>query len=647
MTRWTRGLAALIAGSVALSLTVLSVPASGRSAAAEPTGPVWLHGERRDLNSAAVAAPMVVLTPGGGLTATWQDASSGSSRIVAVDRPAFGDFGTRVAISDPATVARIQQNLALDSAGNLMAVWYFSDGADAGVAAAFRPAGGTWQNPIEIQRWTGRAPTGTENPPDLEPAGAGAFQVAYTQYPGTAKRAMFARFTPSTDWQAPVDLSPGANAEQPSLEVSPATGIGLVAWFQPSSTSTFAVLARTVNRATIDAMPLTGGNQAELAPLVSMAADGSATVIWQRGAAILSRRWLPSTGWEPLSPPVSLGTVGSNYWVVPVETAAGTTAVWNNALPDGTHQLLSSARTATGWSDPVTVAPPKDSSYDLRDGIFAAPDGTVYAPYQNYETNQNRVVTRPPGQAWQAPYIVDPVPGGKFSMAFDQYGNAVLGYRAYVPSGTPRLSFLDVTRPELSSVRMPTGPVEGAPAAFSAGGRDLSSRALTWTWDFGDGSTASGAQVSHRYSAAGSYPVRVSVTDGAGRITTASYTVTVAAAPPAPPPPPPPPPTPGERVPVKLKKRTLLFDLDLIPTARTCPAPKKLAITVKAKRNGRKRLFKLAKTGYRLRVAKVGKVCRVTRTAKLTKTPKRGWKVLVKVKSKKTKARTVRARRVR
>lgn len=98
---------------------------------------------------------------------------------------------------------------------------------------------------------------------------------------------------------------------------------------------------------------------------------------------------------------------------------------------------------------------------------------------------------------------------------------------------------------------------------------------------------------------------------------------------------------------MKLKKRTLLFDLDLIPTARTCPAPKKLAITVKAKRNGRKRLFKLAKTGYRLRVAKVGKVCRVTRTAKLTKTPKRGWKVLVKVKSKKTKARTVRARRVR
>ncbi|CAM2006872.1 PKD domain-containing protein [Acanthopleuribacter pedis] len=48
-----------------------------------------------------------------------------------------------------------------------------------------------------------------------------------------------------------------------------------------------------------------------------------------------------------------------------------------------------------------------------------------------------------------------------------------------------------------------------------------------YAWDLGDGSSASGAQVNHRYGAAGSYSVTLTVTDAAGLQGSTSQTVTV------------------------------------------------------------------------------------------------------------------------
>ena len=75
----------------------------------------------------------------------------------------------------------------------------------------------------------------------------------------------------------------------------------------------------------------------------------------------------------------------------------------------------------------------------------------------------------------------------------------------------------------------PTGPVTGQTVQFNgsastgAGGSTISA----WAWDFGDGTTSSGssATASHAFATAGSYTVRLTVTDSAGR--TGSTTVTV------------------------------------------------------------------------------------------------------------------------
>ncbi len=51
-------------------------------------------------------------------------------------------------------------------------------------------------------------------------------------------------------------------------------------------------------------------------------------------------------------------------------------------------------------------------------------------------------------------------------------------------------------------------------------------------WDFGDGSTANGARPTHAYGKAGTYTVRLTITDSSGNTAAVSHQVTVAAPPP-------------------------------------------------------------------------------------------------------------------
>ena len=73
-------------------------------------------------------------------------------------------------------------------------------------------------------------------------------------------------------------------------------------------------------------------------------------------------------------------------------------------------------------------------------------------------------------------------------------------------------------------------PIAGKPpltVQFSAAGSDPDGDALTYAWEFGDGSTSFQQNPSHRYAAAGTYTAKVTVTDARGL--TASDTIVVTA----------------------------------------------------------------------------------------------------------------------
>jgi PKD repeat protein len=75
----------------------------------------------------------------------------------------------------------------------------------------------------------------------------------------------------------------------------------------------------------------------------------------------------------------------------------------------------------------------------------------------------------------------------------------------------------------------PTDPVPGSTVNFNASGsRAAPGRSIVrYTWDFGDGTSGSGVQASHRYTVLGSYTVTLKVTDDAGRTSVATQTVPI------------------------------------------------------------------------------------------------------------------------
>lgn len=84
------------------------------------------------------------------------------------------------------------------------------------------------------------------------------------------------------------------------------------------------------------------------------------------------------------------------------------------------------------------------------------------------------------------------------------------------------------TRPPEADAGPPVTGLEGGTFAFSgARSRDEDDDPLTFAWNFGDGSSAAGRDVSHTYAQDGQYAVRLIVTDPRGLADTAMTTATV------------------------------------------------------------------------------------------------------------------------
>jgi PKD domain len=142
---------------------------------------------------------------------------------------------------------------------------------------------------------------------------------------------------------------------------------------------------------------------------------------------------------------------------------------------------------------------------------------------------------RPPGGAFGAPEELFGGGSGVFfstlSAGGDAQGNAFAAAGRFASGGTTRLNVagFDPVPPRLDSFSVP-GAVNN-PISFSMSPFDVWGP-VTTSWDFGDGSTAPGTQVTHAFPTPGqSYNVTVTASDAAGNSASASA-VTVPNAPP-------------------------------------------------------------------------------------------------------------------
>jgi PKD repeat protein len=98
--------------------------------------------------------------------------------------------------------------------------------------------------------------------------------------------------------------------------------------------------------------------------------------------------------------------------------------------------------------------------------------------------------------------------------------------RGQTATCTPQTVIID--RPPASFTASPNPAIPGAPVAFKVSdSSDPTSTITGYSWNFGDGTFASGTAASHTYASPGSYLVILTVTDSLGETGTTSTVVTV------------------------------------------------------------------------------------------------------------------------
>lgn len=83
--------------------------------------------------------------------------------------------------------------------------------------------------------------------------------------------------------------------------------------------------------------------------------------------------------------------------------------------------------------------------------------------------------------------------------------------------------------PVIESVDLPTEIVAGRELVFSSAATDINPNdSLIYTWDFGDGTSATGSTITKEFAASGTYAMSLTVDDGDGGVVVETFTVEVA-----------------------------------------------------------------------------------------------------------------------
>lgn len=471
--------------------------------------------------------PRLAMTPGGEAIVAWKvlentgvPATSGY-RVQVATRPPGGSFGSPVTVfGAPPNVIPQDVEAAIGANGDVVVTWaepdpesVFTEYPDVNcgtnpdppnnkikcpnpdfVMASVRPAGGTF---TEAQRISAPLtdPPGTE--PELEewaidesaknaagahPAidSAGNATVVWSAFNGDDNVVQTAYRPAGGSFTAPAQLSAsGEDAGLAEIGVD-AAGNAIATWLRREGSDLIVQAAvKAAGGAFVPLPDLSPGGGTAERPVLDVAPSGSATVVWRLGGFLQSST-RPAGG--AFAPPVNVSSGKDDplFHEVSVSDDGDAIVVWSGE--NGPDQIVRAAvRTAgaSAFGAPVAISQ-SSGLFHPRPAMDAGGDATVVWVRSNGTHN---IVQ------W-AGYDADP--------------------------------------PRLSPVSIPSAAKVADTVQFSAAAFDVWPVGMP-SFDFGDGGQASGADVSHVYTAPGSYPVKVTVADAVGRTATSTGTILVKA----------------------------------------------------------------------------------------------------------------------
>lgn len=512
--------------ALAALIVMAALPAGALAA------PTWLAPVDVSAQGQKAEDPQVAVDAAGDAVAVWQRSEGAEVIVQAASRPAGGTWGAPVELSVPGENAGLPR-VAMDAAGDAVAVWVRSDGSHRIVQAASRPAGGTWGAPVELS-----VPGADAGEPEIAVDPSGDAVAVWTLSEGSDVIVQAASRPAGGSWGAPTDLSAaGEEAGEPEIAVDP-SGDAVAVWTREEGFySTVETVGRPAGGTWGAPVELSAPGVADFGPQVALDAAGTTVAVWERhdarGELVEAAVRPPGGGWGA---PVELSSPAENTErpEVAVDPAGDAVAVWSRH-DGGEYVAQAASRPAGGsWGAPTDLSVPNQIAFDLQVGVDPAGDAVAVWVLREGTADVAQAASRPAGGAWGAPIDLS-APGQEAlspQVAVDPVGDAVAVWEHH--DGTGRIvqaADYDAVGPQLHSLSIPTTGTVGVPLPLSVSPFDIWSAPVATAWSFGDGAAASGTAVSHTYTAPGTYTVKVTGTDGVGNTTTTTGTVTISPAP--------------------------------------------------------------------------------------------------------------------
>jgi PKD domain len=159
-------------------------------------------------------APAIAMTPTGDVTAVWTR-SNDTNYIIETSTASPGDsFSAPVELSDPSHSA-FEPELAIDPAGDAVAVWTYENGTNDVIQASTAGPGGSFSSPVELSESGQNASN-----PELSINPGAAVAVVWQRSNGENEIVQASTGSTTSGFSSPVDLSaPGQDAFFPMVAI--------------------------------------------------------------------------------------------------------------------------------------------------------------------------------------------------------------------------------------------------------------------------------------------------------------------------------------------------------------------------------------------------------------------------------------------
>lgn len=492
----------------------------------------------------ANAQVAVAMDAKGNTLVAWVQTNKANGSIEAAWRPAGGKFEAPVDLSPASDSYAANPVIAMDPRGDATIVWTTRAQAPEQIlAAATRPAGGTFAAAVNI--------TAEDDDEAYEPRVAmdahGDTAIASLLYnsnvylAGDTYRPAGGTFGPLAGLYKP-EVTQNATAASALALAMNAHGDTGIAWLAVRHEPSW------IPRIELETRPA-GGNftssigtslslgEGQGPPAIAMNPNGEATVIWatlQAGATQTVEVFAPTPPHEPFRTPGVLAKEPGTSGIVPqiAMNAAGEATV---AWSSPSHAVTVATRSAAdSYSNPVTLTGSGESTGTPAVAIDEQGDSeVVWMDSNGFVEGLTESAEGKFGEPVRLSSSGKTL--GPVSAAMDSQGDGVSSWvSSEGANDIVQLAGYQATGPSLEMLQAPTEGQAGDPLAFSVSPLSVWLTIASTTWSWGDGSPdTSGTGVTHVFDAAGTYQVSVSATDALGNATNA----TRAPSPSRPPPP--------------------------------------------------------------------------------------------------------------